>query len=81
MPYVTDFERRAIEKGLSQGLRDTIQAVLEVRFGRIDVSVLDELKSLSDIAALQAARAVVQKVESVAALQTVWRSASNSELP
>jgi hypothetical protein len=84
MPYVTGFERRAIEKGLSQGLsqgqieglRDAIQAVLEVRFGGIDQQTLGELKSLTDRAALQAARAAVQTVDSVESLCEIWRQAA-----
>ena len=80
MPYVTGFERRTTERGLSkglsqgqlEGLRDTIQAVLEVRFGRIDPQTLEELKAVTDIAVLQSARAIVQTVESVEALRGVW---------
>ncbi len=94
MPYITSFERRAIEQGLTQGLtqglsqglsqgqieglRDTIQAVLEVRFGRIDPQTLEELKAITDIAALQSARAVVQTVESVGSLRSVWSQAAKS---
>jgi hypothetical protein len=82
MPYITDFERRAIEKGVSQGqldgLQDTIQAVLEVRFGGIEPQVLEELKSLTDLAALQSARAIVQTVDSVESLRAVWKQAANS---
>ena len=82
MPYITGFERRAIEKGLSQGqiegLRDAIQAVVEVRFGGIDPQTLKELQSLTDRAALQAARAAVQTVDSVDSLRVIWRQAANS---
>ncbi|MFM9964729.1 MAG: cytosolic protein [Planctomycetaceae bacterium] len=86
MPYITDFERCAIErgqaKGLAQahleGLRDTIQAVLEVRFGGIEPLTLEELKSLTDLAALQAARAAVQTVDSVESLRAIWRQATPS---
>ena len=94
MPYVTGFERRATERGLSkglseglsqglsqgqlEGLRDTIQAVLEVRFGRIDPQTLEELKAVTDIAVLQSARAIVQTVESVETLRGVWMPAVKS---
>ena len=78
MPYVTGFERRAIEKGQIEGLRDTVQAVLEVRFGGIDQATLDELQSLTDRTALQAARAAVQTVDSIESLREIWRQAAES---
>ena len=82
MPYITGFERRAIEKGLSQGqiegMRDAVQAVLEVRFGGIDQQTLLELQALTDRSALQAARAAVQTVDSVESLRDIWRQAANS---
>ena len=87
MPYITGFERRAIDKGLSQGLsqgqveglRDAIQAVLEVRFGGVDQHTLDELHSLTDRKSLQAARAAVQTIDSVESLREIWRQAATND--
>ena len=86
MRDVTGFEHRANERGRAigfaiglweaqlEGLRDTIQAVLEVRFGVVDSRTLEELNSLTDFVALEAARAAVQTVDSVESLRQIWRN-------
>lgn len=53
-------------------LRDTIQAVLEVRFGEIAPEVLAELQSVDNSAALLAAQAEVKTVASVELLRSIW---------
>ena len=81
MPYVTSIERLGMQRGLEQGLgqglaqgmRDTIKAVIEVRFGHISEAVAAEVAAISNPSVLRNARAAVMTAASVEDLRAIWR--------
>ncbi len=77
MPYVTSWERVALEKGLQegrqkgreegilQGAKDLLRQAMEVRFGQIPPSLLERIQQCQDVDVLRAFHKQVLTAESL----------------
>ncbi len=65
MPYISSIERRAIERGLEQGERNTLCEVigedLQDKFGQRGRRLLPRIRAIGDVAALRALRRTLKK--------------------
>ena len=68
MPYVTSIERLGIEKGI----KNAIEMVLEARFGASAVSVMSEIRQLSDAELLEKILRQASTVDRLEDLAGLW---------
>ncbi len=69
MTYVTTMERRGIEKGRQEELREDIKDVLDERFGECSYAIIEALSMLEDVTQLRALHRLAVRIESLAAFQ------------
>jgi hypothetical protein len=74
VPYLTSFERFALEKGLLEG----IEAVLEVKFGAAGLELLPEIRKLEDVDKI---RAVLHASKTATTLDEVRQFVARSSQP
>jgi hypothetical protein len=68
MPFMTGFERHALEKGLLQG----IEALLDVKFGADGLALLPEIRELRDHEMYQDVLQAIRKASSLDEVRRVW---------
>jgi len=89
MPYVTSIERQGIKKGLEQGreegreeghgqgLVEGIESVLEIRFGEEAVSILSQIRQLSNVQVLEQVLQAAKTIDRPEDLAAVWSTHSD----
>ena len=70
MPYVTSIERRAIRRGLLEG----IELGLELKFGNEGLEVMPEVSRIEDIEILKSIRDSIKRITSLQELRLVYQS-------
>lgn len=65
MPYLTSIERRAMEKGLRQGLCKGIGLFLERKFGPSGRKLMRQVRAIKDVATLEALYRALKKARSL----------------
>jgi hypothetical protein len=85
MPYITSVERIGFKRGLEQGLEqskqqmrqvltESIQLVLEMKFGSLGLNLLPEISEIEDIEQLRAIQAALKTVNTVEELRQIYTS-------
>jgi len=69
--YITNFERRYMQRGKLQGRRDAIIDFLIARFGELSPELTSRINSLDDVGALQA---LLKRAATVSTPQEVLKS-------
>ncbi len=73
MPYVTNIERKAKQKGIRQGLLEGIETGLELKFGSEGLQLLAEISQINDVETLRTIQAGLKQVDSLAELRSIYR--------
>jgi hypothetical protein len=84
MPYVTNIERKAIEKGHREGLvegmgreaRESVIDILQARFGKPSARDVAQINRLEDLTVLQNLRREAVTVESLATFRKLLKAQS-----
>lgn len=89
MPFVSGLERMAKEDGLKQGqeigreigrreqLLRSLERILKFKFGPAGQGILDELRSLTDVAKLDEVEGAALAAETADDLRKVYRESTN----
>jgi hypothetical protein len=72
MPYISSFERMAMEKGEVRGLKKGIALVLEVKFGETGLQLAAEVQQISDLGTLRRVLASIEAAASPDDVRRVW---------
>lgn len=74
MPYVTSIERMAKEEAQREGLLDTIQVVLKLKFGKPGLQLMSKIHKMDDLGALKAIRKAVETADALDQVQALLRT-------
>ncbi|MEH2147252.1 hypothetical protein [Nostoc sp.] len=73
MPYITSVERRGIEQGKREGLLESIEMGLELKFGSEGLIILPEIVQIQNVEILSAILTSTKTVNNLKELRQIYQ--------
>ncbi|MCC5623058.1 hypothetical protein [Nostoc sp. CHAB 5715] len=73
MPYITSVETRAIEQGKREGLIESLEVCLELKYGSEGLTILPEIIEIQNVEILRAILTSIKTVNNLEELRQIYQ--------